>query len=534
VSATISLRVHVLVLLVLALLASVTAASAAPPRAGVIPDEYIAILSVGARDPAAVSRELLHHHGGQLGFVYTHALRGFSARLDPAAARAIANDPRVALVEPDQVVTTFSQAIPTGIRRIYAHENPGIPINGVDDWRVDVDVAVLDTGIEAEHPDLHVVARTDCSGGSPLRASCSDGAGSDGNGHGTHVAGTIAAIDNGSGVVGVAPGARLWAVKVLRNDGSGQMSWVIAGIDWVTARASTIRVANMSLGCECTSTALNQALAASVAAGVSYAVAAGNSGKSADGFSPANHPDVITVSALADFDGLPGGLAAPTCRSDTDDTLADFSNWGSSIDIAAPGVCILSTWINAGYRTISGTSMAAPHVAGGAALLLSREQALSPQQVRQLLRQEGNYDWLDTSGDGIHEPLLDVRDELFSPRLVKGEHDQQHGETEPDGEADGQDLRVAQIEYASQGGRNNDRHLKVSVLVTDTDGTPAGGVATAVLIQHDNQSWSASSTTDGSGTAEFGLNNAPNGCYTTTVQSLNGGEADTPPNNFCK
>jgi subtilisin family serine protease len=203
------------------------------------------------------------------------------------------------------------------------------------------------------------------------------------------------------------------------------MSWIVAGIDWVTARAGQIEVANMSLGCECSSSSMDQAIARSVDAGVVYAVAAGNSDADAKSHSPANHPDVITVSALADFNGLAGGGGAPTCRSDQDDTLADFSNWGSRVEIAAPGVCILSTWKDGGYGTISGTSMASPHAAGAAALLASgANDPVNEAEVfaiRQTLIDTGNFGWVDDSGDGTKEPLLDVSDTaVFAPATVAG------------------------------------------------------------------------------------------------------------------
>jgi len=285
---------------------------------------------------------------------------------------------------------------------------------------VNVDVAVIDTGIDASHPDLNVVASVNCSGGAPWKMSCGSG-GADDNGHGTHVSGTIGALDNGIGVVGVAPGARLWAVKVLNSQGSGYMSWIVAGIDYVAAHAGEIEVANMSLGCECSSAAMDTAITNAVAAGVVFVVAAGNNGTNADTFSPANHPDVITVSALADFDGIPGHLGSPTCRTDQDDTLADFSNWGATVEIAAPGVCITSTWPGGGYNTISGTSMASPHVAGAAALLASRSNPGGRADVlgiRAALIGAGNFDWTDDSGDGTQEPLLDVS--TFNPVLIAG------------------------------------------------------------------------------------------------------------------
>ena len=281
---------------------------------GVVPGRYIVVLRDNVGDSRAVARALARAHGLGLGLVYSSALKGFSASIPERALAALARDPRVDYIEADQWVQTFAQTVPTGIQRIFADANPNIAIDGNDDSRIDVDVAVIDTGIDLDHPDLNVFKSTNCAGGGPSGSGCTDNEGNDGNGHGSHVAGTIGALDNGIGVVGVAPGARLWAVRVLGNDGSGWMSWIIGGIDWVTDNADIIEVANMSLGCECSSSAMNTAIASSVEAGVVYAVAAGNNNKDAKSFSPANHPDVITVSALADFNGLPGGGAASTCR----------------------------------------------------------------------------------------------------------------------------------------------------------------------------------------------------------------------------
>jgi subtilisin family serine protease len=379
---------------------------------------FVVVLKDGV-EPRGASQDLARQHHGEVGFVYEHALRGFAITVAEQGAAGIGRDRRVASIERDQLFTTTEQAIPTGIKRTFASGNANLDIDGIDDTRVDVDIAIIDTGLDSDHPDLNIAGGTNCTGGGPFRQKCTDGSYEDGNGHGTHVGGSAAALDNGVGVVGMAPGARLHGVKVLGDNGSGYTSWIIAGIDWVTARASTIEVANMSLGCECSSTAQDTAIANSVAAGVTYAVAAGNSAKDASTFSPANHPDVITVSALADFNGLAGGGAAQTCRSDVDDTLADFSNFGASVEIAAPGVCILSTWPGGGYNTISGTSMASPHVAGAAAVLASSRPNATPDAIEGLLVTEGNTNWTDNSDDGVKEPLLDVSDtSVFAPAMV--------------------------------------------------------------------------------------------------------------------
>ena len=396
-----------------------------------IPGHYIVKLQSHI-NPQAASQALASTHGLGVGHVYSHALNGFAAQIPQGRLNALQNDPRVISIVPDEVLYITqpcgtpnggpcpppddggddgdngdsNQTIPTGINRIFAPNSSYSIGSGTANFS-SIEVAVIDSGIQPDHPDLNVLGGVNFTNGPSHRWE-------DGNGHGTHVAGTIAAKDNGSGVVGVAPGAGLWAIKVCGNSGSCSLSGIIAGVDWVTANADRIAVANMSLGGtgspgSCTDGGYREAVCNSVAAGVTYVVAAGNSAADAGNFRPANFPEVITVSALADFDGKPGGEGSPTCRNDTDDTLANFSNYGSVIDLIAPGVCILSTWTSSGYNTISGTSMASPHVAGAAAMYLYSNPNASPEQVRQALVNAGNYDWDDsTDPDGIKEPLLDV------------------------------------------------------------------------------------------------------------------------------
>ncbi len=330
----------------------------------IVPGRYIVVLRDGA-DAGSLAQALGRRHGFKVDVVYRHALRGFAAGLSAKAAAALRADPSVLFVEPDRVVTLADQTIPSGVDRIDADQNPTADIDGSGP-DLDIDIAVIDTGVDTDHPDLNVAGGANFVG---FLFFCSNGSGSieDGNGHGSHVAGTAAARDNGIGVVGVAPGARIWGVKVLSAAGFGFNSCIIRGIDWVTARADTIEVANMSLGGS-NSAALCTAIANSVAAGVIYTVAAGNSAKNAFSSSPANCASVISVSAVADYNGQPGGGAPPTCANHgVDDSFAAFSNFGSVVDIAGPGVCIHSTWMNGGYAIISGTSMASPHVAGAVA-----------------------------------------------------------------------------------------------------------------------------------------------------------------------
>ena len=343
--------------------------------------------------------------------VYRSAIHGYSARMTQADAARLAQMPAVKSVQADTMVRTTAQTTPTGVDRANADTSPTAAIDGTDE-RVNVDVAVIDTGVDLDHPDLNVYR--------PGAVDCSLGGLSpdDQNGHGTHVAGTIGALDNGAGVVGMTPGARIWPVKVLNATGAGTTSDVICGIDYVTAHADQIEVANMSLGGEgrddrnCGLTngdAQHQAICESVEAGVTYTVAAGNSSANAATTTPAAYNEVITVSALSDFNGRPGGGAAPTCRNDVDDTFANYSNYGRDVDVIAPGTCIRSTWMNGGYNTVSGTSMASPHVAGAAALYLAGHPAATPAQVRSALRAAGSNTWNDADDpDSTKEPLLDV------------------------------------------------------------------------------------------------------------------------------
>jgi subtilisin len=362
---------------------------------------------------------------------FRHAARGYAAELTRSQIREIERDPAVLAVVPDAVVELTAQSIPPGIRRVRATKSPIAKIDGLDGagQRVDVDVAIIDTGIQPDHPDLNVVGGYDCSRPGTSAERSKPSRWKDENGHGTHVAGIVGALDNSRGVVGVAPGARLWSVRVFEPDGYSRISWIACGIDWITSKRDPadpsrplIEVANMSLrdkgsddgNCGYTNADIeHQAICRSVAKGTTYVVAAGNDRTSAARWRPGAYDEVITVSAIADFDGKAGGLAAATCTSfgkrDVDDTFADFSNYGADVDITAPGVCVRSTIPGSGYGTISGTSMATPTVAGGAALYIAAHPGASPSEVRAALRAAGSFDWrTSTDRDSTHEPLLDV------------------------------------------------------------------------------------------------------------------------------
>jgi subtilisin family serine protease len=380
---------------------------------------YLVMLK-GDADPTIVLDKHRSREGTVADRAFRHAFRGFAARLDSTQRAALLKDPNVAAVVPDEVIEIAAQTTPTGISRVGAPLNALSKINGVDE-RVDADVAIVDTGIWP-HSDLNIAGGYNCSTADRTRWS-------DENGHGTHVAGTVGAKDNTWGVVGIAPGVRLWAVRILNANGYGLLSWYVCGLDWILAQRDPndasrpmIEAVNMSVAKSGSDDAncgvsnkdiLHQAICRVYAGGITVVAAAANSSSSAAGFVPAAYNQVITVSALADTDGRPGGGGGNRCFSwgsyDRDDTFADFSNYGSDVDLIAPGKCILSTKPGPTYGYSSGTSMAAPHVTGAVALYKASRPRATPAEVRESLRYLGNLNWnTRTDPDPYHEPLLNV------------------------------------------------------------------------------------------------------------------------------
>jgi subtilisin len=406
-------RLFASVTLTAMLIATVSASgvSAAPRVAAAAMGRYIVVLADSVSAPGEVAAEHARTTGARVRRVYRSALKGYSATVSADRLAVLRADPRVAYLAADRPVHITGQVLPTGIDRVDAERSS--TRSGDGKGTVNVDVAVLDTGIDVDHPDLNVAGGVNCLGGSSF---------DDDQLHGTHVAGTVAAKDNQFGVVGVAPGARLWAVKVVDETGTGTVESIICGVDWVTAHRSRIEVANMSLtgeaaeppGAGCTTgDPFHDAVCRSVRAGITYVVAAGNDASNARGFAPASYNEVITVSALADFDGRPGGKTPgrhclPPRVHEQDDSFADFSNFGRDIDLIAPGVCILST-VPGGYRRADGTSMASPHAAGAAALYKASHPQASPLQVKRALQRAGNLQWNNADDpDGIKERLVNV------------------------------------------------------------------------------------------------------------------------------
>lgn len=278
---------------------------------------------------------------------YGRVLNGVAAKLSKADVEKLAKDKRVKYIEEDQLVALAPGGKPSGGGSV-AQETPwGITrVNGVSSYTGSAVAWVIDTGIDLDHPDLNVDA---ARGFNAFTSGRDAGAPDDGNGHGSHVAGTIGALNNTIGVIGVAPGATVIPIKVLDSRGSGSYSGVIAGVDFVAANGKIGDVANMSLGGP-VSQALDDAVLAASNKGIKFALAAGNESKDANLSSPArvNGANIYTISAMS-----------------IGDKWASFSNFGNPpVDYCAPGVSIKSTWKDGGYNTISGTSMASPHAAG--------------------------------------------------------------------------------------------------------------------------------------------------------------------------
>ncbi|HMZ77444.1 MAG TPA: S8 family peptidase [Zoogloea sp.] len=301
-------------------------------------------------------------HGIQALHAYSSVIKGFAAALSDAQVARLKADPTVLSIEEDLPMHTTAQTIPWGISTTRATLSSTLAGDGSGTVST-VNVYVIDTGI-APHGELNKINHVNFTG---------DGKNTDCNGHGTHVSGTIGARDNTADVVGMAPAVALTGVKVLDCTGSGSTSTVIKGIDWVTANAVKPAVANMSLGGSA-STTLDAAVTKAVNAGIVFAIAAGNSAANACNYSPAR---------------VGGSLAGAitTAATDSANKEASFSNYGSCVDTWAPGVSILSTYLNAGMATMSGTSMATPHVTGAAALYLSRNPNATPAAVEAAIKQ---------------------------------------------------------------------------------------------------------------------------------------------------
>lgn len=378
--------------------------------AAAVADRYIVVFKNGVVGQVTGSRiqdvavRVTAKHGGRVSHHYQHALRGLAMQLSRAERESLAADSEVAYIVPDGVVTAIAdQSNATwGIDRI---DQRALPLNQTYSYLADgagVHAYIIDTGINAAHTEF----ANGPSGASRVAAGYdfidSDSDPTDCNGHGTHVAGTVAGT-----TYGVAKQATLHAVRVLNCSGSGTFSGVIAGIDWVTANHIGPAVANMSLGGSFNQ-AVNDAVTNSIASGVTYAIAAGNSSADACGHSPAATPNALTVGA-----------------TDSTDTRASYSNYGTCVDIFAPGSSITSSWYTSttATNTISGTSMASPHVAGVAALYLGLNPTAAPAQVASVLTSRSTAGAVLSPGTGspnrlLYSGNLDAPTDLVPPTAV--------------------------------------------------------------------------------------------------------------------
>jgi hypothetical protein len=391
-----------------------------------------------AAQSRAATKRLAAHYGIRVRHRYTTTMAGFSARLSAAEAARLRRDGEVVSVRPARRFRIASEVLPQGVRRV-----KGAPvISPTPD--VDADIAIVDTGIgPVGGGELNIAGGINCSGdGQPLEAW------QDQLGHGTHVAGIAGARDgNGLGVVGTAPGARLWAVRIFDQTGWGDEATVLCGLDWVTATrvpglaplgSQPIEVANMSIegsrinvNEECLPgdpDLIHASVCSAVRAGVTIVAAAGNGATDASAIAPAGYDQVITVGAITDFDGAGWGAAPSGCSGEHDDAWASYSNYGRDIDILAPGSCVESLQpSDTGdlTRRMTGTSMAAPHVTGAVARFLAAHPASPPGQVAKLVRAAGRLDWhtrTDPSWSGVADRdapgrLLDIAALLGPPQL---------------------------------------------------------------------------------------------------------------------
>ncbi|HEX6641237.1 MAG TPA: S8 family peptidase [Thermoanaerobaculia bacterium] len=346
--------------------------------AGAIPDRWIVVLRQDTGPVASAARTMIERSGGLVGRSFDGALRGFSATLSAADVERLRLDPAVAYIEQDAIVRTTG-ALPWNLERIGMAPLP-VPI-GTAATGAGVTAYVIDTGIRTTHAQFEGRARDGFD-------AIDGGAADDCNGHGTHVAGTIGGADTG-----VAPDVSIVAVRVLDCGGTGTLSGVIAGIDWVASNAVRPAVANLSLA-GAGSRAVDEAVQRAIDAGVVFVVAAGNDGRDACDYSPARAPSAITVGATS-----------------MTDAVWALSNQGACVDLFAPGVDIVSAGLAADDATtmMSGTSMAAPHAAGAAALRLEEDPNATPAEIAALLRHGALHGRLDRLATGSADLLLQVR-----------------------------------------------------------------------------------------------------------------------------
>ena len=454
--------------------------------ADAIPNRYIVVVEDqpgDGRGTAALTDELMRDFPGTLHRRFSSALPGYSVQMSPDMAERLSLDPRVKYVEEDALVTTTATQYnaPWGLDRIDQRSGPYDANYIYDRTGAGVHVYIIDTGIRTTHTDF---------GGRASHAFDSVGDGQNGNdchGHGTHVAGTV-----GGREYGVAKGVWLHAVRVLGCDGSGLTSGVIAGIDWVTQNHGSPAVANMSLGGSY-SLAMNTAVANSVASGVTYVVAAGNEGSDACTRSPSSAQSAITTGAATSLD-----------------ERAFFSNWGTCVDIFAPGNQVISAWSSSDTATnmISGTSMASPHAAGVAAVFLEGDPAASPAAVVQALTSVATAGVLANVGTGSPNLLLYSN---LTPAETPCNGTSYNGNIATSG---GSDYQSSSNGFAGRSG-----------VYSGTLNVPTGSQFRLTLELKKGSRWGVVAATSGTGGTESITHRGKTGTYRWRIESLSAGGA---------
>jgi subtilisin family serine protease len=464
------------------------------------------------RTPGPPERALIESVGGQVRFSY-HLIPAIAASLPQPALAGLANNPRISVIEPDLTVQAVDAELDNswGVKKI---GGGGTTVGGTTYTGSGQTVFILDSGIDYTHPDL---AANYSGAGSGLNYDFvnNDPDPYDDNDHGTHVAGTIAAVDNNSGVIGVAPGAKLASVKVLDANGSGAWSGIIAALEWAVDHGA--KVTNNSYGSSSyPGTLVEQAYAAAEAAGVVTIASAGNSGN---------------CSGKGDSVGYPGKFSSVIAIAATDVNNARpcFSSSGPAVAFAAPGVAVVSTIPGNQYASYSGTSMSSPHVAGLIALLLEAglNDANDNGKVTDEARAALKAGALDLGATG--------RDNLYGDGLVNAPASLSALLNTAPPPA-GRTAVVQSITYNRTGPAKKD--LGITVTIVDSTQAAISGASVAVGVTKDGSNYaSGSGTTNSAGVVTFQIKNAPNGCYHTDVTTISAPNVtfggSEPSNNFC-
>jgi len=464
------------------------------------------------RTPGPAERALIQGVGGQVRFSY-HLIPAIAASLPQAALAGLANNPRISVIEPDLTVQKVDAELDNswGVKKI---GGGGTLVGGKTYTGSGQTVFILDSGVDYTHPDLATNYSGPASGLNYDFAN-NDGDPYDDDNHGTHVAGTIAAVDNNSGVVGVAPQAQIASLKVLDSTGSGAWSWIIAALEFAVDHGA--KVTNNSYGSSSyPGTLVEQAYAEAEAAGVITIASAGNSGNCA---------------GKSDSVGYPGKFSSVIAIAATDVNNARpcFSSTGPAVAFAAPGVAVVSTIPGNQYASYNGTSMASPHVAGLVALLL--EAGLSDTNQNGKVSDEARA----ALKAGAQDLGASGRDNLYGEGLVNASASLSavlNTVTPPSGRA----AVVKSIAYVRNGPAG--KNMNITVTIVDSTDVAIEGASVSVAVTKDSSAYATGSgTTNSAGVVTFQLKPAPNGCYNTDVTGVSApnvtfGGAE-PSNNFC-